>query len=84
MNSTRAIMCGPAGGRVWKSAAYQGCRLVTCRVAAASASRSARQSGPGASATVTDAFGRAWTADARDGRLSLPVCDTPLFVTCCS
>jgi hypothetical protein len=35
---------------------------------------------PHASATVTDAFGHTWTAGARDGQLSLPVCDTPLFV----
>jgi len=51
MNSSRRIMCGPTGGRVWNSTAYQGCRLVICRVCAASARRSARQSGPGRSGT---------------------------------
>jgi hypothetical protein len=35
---------------------------------------------PEAAATLADAFGRTWTASARDGELSLPVCDTPLFV----
>src|SRR4051794_37082129 len=47
MNSSRSIRFGPAGGRVWYSAAYQGWRRVICRVCAASSSRSARQSGPG-------------------------------------
>ncbi len=47
MNSSRSIMCGPAGGLVWYSAAYHGWRRVICRVCAASSSRSDRQSGPG-------------------------------------
>ena len=55
MNSSRRIMCGPTGGRVWMSVAYQGCRLIICRVCVASSSRSARQSGPGWAGTGTSA-----------------------------
>jgi hypothetical protein len=35
---------------------------------------------PAASATVTDVFGRTWTATCQDGRLQLPVGADPLFV----
>lgn len=35
---------------------------------------------PAATATVTDVFGRTWTATSQDGRLRLPVSVTPLFV----
>jgi len=33
-----------------------------------------------AAATVTDAFGRTWTAASQDGRIRLPVGADPLFV----
>jgi hypothetical protein len=33
-----------------------------------------------ATAAVTDAFGRAWTATRQDGRIRLPVGADPLFV----
>ena len=36
--------------------------------------------GPRPAATVTDAFGRTWTARRQDGQLRLPVSVTPLFV----
>jgi hypothetical protein len=35
---------------------------------------------PAAAAAVTDAFGRSRTVSAQDGRLRLPVSDTPLFI----
>ena len=35
---------------------------------------------PAATAAVTDAFGRSWTARPQDGRLRLPVTDTPLLI----
>src|ERR1700733_12363103 len=52
MNSCRAMRCGPSGGRVWNSTAYQGCRLIISRVRLARTRRSARQSGPGRSGTA--------------------------------
>jgi hypothetical protein len=35
---------------------------------------------PAPAATVTDAFGRAWTVSGQDAQIRLPVSDTPLFV----
>ena len=35
---------------------------------------------PAAAATVTDVFGRTWTARCQDGQIRLPVSVTPLFV----
>jgi hypothetical protein len=35
---------------------------------------------PAAAATVTDVFGRGWTARCQDGQIRLPVSVTPLFV----
>jgi len=32
MNSCRAMVCGPSGGRVWNSTAYQVCCLIIARV----------------------------------------------------
>ena len=55
MNSSRRIMCGPAGGLVWNSTGNHGCRPVISRVRAARPCRPARQSGPGPAGTSTSA-----------------------------